>query len=120
MFKLQTNTNRIFRWFHYNNLISNTEKSLTVSSKENLEIQVSSRVRLHEGPGGLAGFSNWGRLVGGQFGQNGQKLDENYKIGIFGSKQWGEAWGGDKPIFQVVGGDPPQSPPLVETLTGPP
>ena len=64
-----------------------------------------------------SGFPNWGRLVGGQFGQNGQKPHENYKIGIFGSKQWGE--GGDmggKSIFRVLGGIPPQFPPLGETL----
>ena len=43
IFKLQKNTERIFRWFHNSNLISKTEKShLIVSSKENLEIQVSS------------------------------------------------------------------------------
>ena len=40
----------------------------------------------------------------GHFGQNGQKLSENYKISILGAKQWG-----DRPIFQVVGGSP--SPP---------
>lgn len=34
---------RVSRWFHENNVISNPEKShLIVSSKENLEIQVSS------------------------------------------------------------------------------
>ena len=49
------------------------------------------------------GFPEWGQLVGGQFGQNGQKLHENDKIDIFGSKQWG----GDKPIFWVVEGFPP-------------
>ena len=37
----------------------------------------------------IAGFLKWGRLVGAQFGQNDQKLHENYKIGILGSKQWG-------------------------------
>ena len=43
IFKLQKNTERIFRWFHNSNLISNAGKShLIVSSKENLEIQVSS------------------------------------------------------------------------------
>ena len=43
IFKLQRNTERIFRWFHNNNLIPNSEKShLIVSSKDNLEIQVSS------------------------------------------------------------------------------
>ena len=43
IFKLQKNTKRIFRWFHNNNLISNAEKShLIMSSKENLEIQVSN------------------------------------------------------------------------------
>ena len=54
---------------------------------------------------------------GGQFGQNGQKLYENYKISILGSKQRGDM--GGKPSFRVVGGDPPQSPPvppLGETL----
>ena len=50
--------------------------------------------------------------MGGQFGQNDQKLHENDKIGISGSKQWG----GDKPIFQVVGGGDPPPPPLGETL----
>ena len=31
---------------------------------------------------------------GGQIGQNGHKLHENYKINIFGAKQWvgGGAW----------------------------
>ena len=63
-----------------------------------------------------AGFPNWDRLVGGQFGQNGQKLHKNDKIGIFGSKHWG----GDKPIFRVVAGGIPPSPssPLGETLYG--
>ena len=43
IFKLQKTTEIIFRWFHNNNLISNAEKSnLIASSKENLEIQVSS------------------------------------------------------------------------------
>ena len=42
-FKLQKNTERIFRWFYHNNLISNAEKShLIVSTKNNLEIQLSS------------------------------------------------------------------------------
>ena len=43
IFKLQKNTERIFRWFYNNNLISNAEKSnLIVSTKNNLEIEVSS------------------------------------------------------------------------------
>ena len=43
IFKLQKNTERIFRWFYKSNLISNAEKShLLVSTKKNLEIQVSS------------------------------------------------------------------------------
>ena len=46
-------------------------------------------------------------LTGGarQFGQNGQKLHENYKIGIFGSKTvgGGEDMGGQG-NFQVDGG----------------
>ena len=50
---------------------------------------------------------------GGQFGQNGQKLHENDKIGIFGSKQWGEGetWRGEgRPISRVVGGSPSNPP----------
>ena len=56
--------------------------------------------------------SQLGSTSGGTIWTNGQKLHENDKIGIFGSKQWGRPWGGDKPIFRVVGGDPPppQSP----------
>ena len=43
IFKFQKNTEIIFRWFYNNNLISNAEKShLIVSTKKNLEIQVSS------------------------------------------------------------------------------
>ena len=43
IFKLQKNTERIFRWFYNNNLILNAEKShLIVNSKENLESEVSS------------------------------------------------------------------------------
>ena len=52
------------------------------------------------------GFPNWGRLVGGQLGQNGQKLHENYIIDIFGSKQWGEGSGGRQVNFWGSGGDP--------------
>ena len=49
MFKLQKNTERIFRWFYNNNLISNAEKShLIVSTKKNLEIQVSGRSTRNE------------------------------------------------------------------------
>ena len=55
-----------------------------------------------------AGFPNWGRLVGGQFGQNGQKLHENDKIGIFGSKQWG---GGQDNFSGSGGASPPVPPP---------
>ena len=43
LFKLQKNTDTIFRWFYNNNLISNAEKShLIVGTKKNLEIQVSN------------------------------------------------------------------------------
>ena len=43
IFKLQKNSERIFRWFYNNNLLSNTEKShLIGSSKENLEIQAQA------------------------------------------------------------------------------
>ena len=50
----------------------------------------------------------------GQFGQNGQKLHENDKISIFGSKQLGGMRG--QANFSGSGGIPPQSPPLGETL----
>ena len=40
IFKLQKNIERIFRWFHNNNLISKAEKcDLIVSFKENLQIK---------------------------------------------------------------------------------
>ena len=48
------------------------------------------------------GFPNSIDYLGEQFGQNEQKLYENYKIGVSGSRKWGE----DKPIFRVVGGSP--------------
>ena len=52
-----------------------------------------------------------GLTGGGQFGQNGQKLHENYKVGILGSKQWRGTWGdGDKLIFWVVGWGAPSPP----------
>ena len=55
---------------------------------------------------GKTGFPNWGRLVGGgQFGQNGQKLHENDKIGILGSKQWGGGHRGGQANFSGSGGD---------------
>ena len=50
------------------------------------------------------GFPKWGRLVGGQFGRNAQKLHENDKVSIFGSKQLGDQFFGYS------------SPPLGETL----
>ena len=46
----------------------------------------------------------------GQFGQNGQKLHENNKISIFGSKQWRGGRGGGGTFFRVVGGIPPIPP----------
>ena len=52
----------------------------------------------------------------GHFGQNGQKLHENYKINIFGSKQWGEGYEGNKPIFWVVPHSPSPPPLIAETL----
>ena len=48
-----------------------------------------------------AGFPIRIRLVWRYFGQNGQKVDENYQINIFGAKQWREH-GRGKPIFRVV------------------
>ena len=33
-------------------------------------------------------FPNRVRLVGGHFGQNGQKVHDNYKSNIFGAKHW--------------------------------
>ena len=50
IFKIQKNTERIFRWFYNNNLISNAGKShLIVCTKKNLEIQVSSCSIRNEG-----------------------------------------------------------------------
>ena len=50
IFKLQKNTDRIFTWFYNNNSVSNAEKShLIVSTKKNLEIQVSSCSIRNEG-----------------------------------------------------------------------
>ena len=45
--------------------------------------------------------------MGGQFEQNGQKLHEDYKIDIFGAKQW-RKWGTSQ--FWGSGGYPPVSP----------
>ena len=53
----------------------------------------------------VSGFPKWGRFVGEQFGQNGQKLHEDYKINIFRAEQCG-TWGASPPV-----------PPLGETLT---
>ena len=50
---------------------------------------------------------------GGQLGQNGQKLHENDKIVILGSKQWG-IWR-EQANFLGSGGNPPP-PPLGENL----
>ena len=44
--------------------------------------------------------------MGGQFGQSGQKLHENFKIGVFGPKKRGEGHGGISQLFWVVA-DPP-------------
>ena len=46
--------------------------------------------------------------VGGQFGENYQKLLENYKISIFGSKQWGDM--GGQANFLGSEGNPPVPP----------
>ena len=35
----------------------------------------------------IAGFLKLGQLMGGKFGQNGQKLQESYKINISEAKQ---------------------------------
>ena len=45
------------------------------------------------------GFPNGVDWWGGQFGQNGQKMHENDKIGIFGSKQFGGGHGGTSQFF---------------------
>ena len=62
------------------------------------------------------GFPEWGQLVGGQFGQNGQKLHENDKIDIFGSKQWG----GGQANFLGSGGIPPSPLPSPPPYKGKP
>ena len=58
-----------------------------------------------------------GSTFRGQFGQNGQKLNENYKIGILWVKSVGGTWGGGQTIFLASGGDPPSLPSLGETLS---
>ena len=63
----------------------------------------------------MTGFPKWGRLVEGQFRENGQKLHENYKSNFLGGKAEGETWGGQT-NFSGSGGDPPQSPSLREIL----
>ena len=56
------------------------------------------------------GFPNGVDFWGGQFGQNGQKLHEIYKINIFfGKIVEGNGWE-HKPIFWVVGWIPPVCP----------
>ena len=78
-------------------------------SKQSISsIQRNKQARYHS-----TGFPNWGQLVGGgQFGQNGQKLHENYKIGIFGSKFfWGGGMGGGQANFSSSGGGDPGIPP---------
>ena len=55
--------------------------------------------------------------MGGQSGQSGQKLHENYKIGIFGQNRWGQ--GETSQFFGILLPPPPQStrpPPLGESL----
>ena len=42
----------------------------------------------------VEGFPKWAELVGRQFGQNGQKLHENYKINILGQNSGGHGGGG--------------------------
>ena len=90
-----------------------TPVALTVEKKELFitlpylgNVSLTVRTRLQNSRVSQLGSTSGG---GGEFGQSGQKLHENDKIGIFGSKQWvGGSWG-DKPIFRVVGGSP-QSP----------
>ena len=50
--------------------------------------------------------SQMGSTGGGQFGQNDQKMHENYKISIFGSKQWGGGMRGDQANFLNSRGNP--------------
>ena len=58
IFKLQKNTEIVFRWFYKNDLILNAEKShLIVSTKKNLEIQVSNCSLRYEGNVKLLGIN---------------------------------------------------------------
>ena len=59
------------------------------------------------------GFLNGVSLWEGQFGQNDQKLHEDYKINIFGAKQW-ETWGEDWLWEDTL--SPPHLTPLGEIL----
>ena len=60
-------------------------------------------------------FLKWTQLVGRQFWKNDQKLQENYKINIFGLKQW-EAWGEEQISPVVEGVQLVSRTPLGETL----
>ena len=62
----------------------------------------------------VSGFPKWGRFVGEQFGQNGQKLHEDYKINIW---QNSVGHGGQANFSGSWGGGIPPVPPLGETLT---
>ena len=53
---IQKKTARLFRWFYNNNLISAEKSHLIVSTKENLEIQISSCSIRNEGNVKLLGI----------------------------------------------------------------
>ena len=64
--------------------------------------KIAISLKIHQDIQNKQDFPNSVRLVGGgeQFGQNGQKLHENYENGILGSKQWkGDMRQEEKAIF---------------------
>ena len=59
----------------------------------------------------FTGFLVSGSLFGGkEFGETDQKLQKNFKINIFGAKQWGALWEGATQFFVYLGGKGPPSP----------
>ena len=118
--------NKTWEWLSKSNLKIGTEALLCATQEQAIRTNYvmhhidktseSPLCRLCGKKVKVQGFPNGVDWCGGQFGENCQKLHENYKMVIFGSKQWG-TWG-DKPYFWVVGGRYPP-PPVFPTRGNP-
>ena len=62
----------------------------------------------------MTGFPKWGRLVGDNLGKMAENCMEIRKSMFWGQNSVRDM--GDKTVFQVVGGDPAQSPSLGEII----